>query len=674
MAALPWVQRDISWLRFNERVLAQAMRPDCPLLERCRFLGITAENLDEFYMVRLAKWRNKPDTAENRRIFQTLCEAVKDFVHRQYACWDELQGQLEASGISLLGQQQWDVRQRHMVAVLFRKKIQPLLTPFAVDAAHPFPYLASGQLALACLRRDPVKLAIVPLPMSLPRLFPLPCTDGRAFVLLEELVRSSLPSLLGGKPEMETAVFRVIRSAAETLQPGPDDLCRATKELLDRRRNGAVVRLETTAKKGGMYSLLLRYTQTAPTDVLVVPAMPDLRVCRQLAECLPVTELRWPGWRCAPAEDFLGETDAFAAIRRRDRLVFHPFEDFGCVIHFLQQAADDPAVRLIEQTLYRVSEPSPVIDALCRAAENGKTVVALVELQARFDEAHNLQVVERLRRAGCQVVYGAAGRKTHAKLLLVIRQEDGTLRRYAHIGTGNYNEVTARQYTDIGLFTCREAYTADVAAVFTHLTGGSQLPPLGSLVAAPAGLRSFLYRSIAEEMDYARQGRPCGIFAKVNALTDRGLIKRLYAASSVGVPVTLVVRGACCLRSGIPGVSSTIRVYSLVGRLLEHSRIFRFGSPERARYFIGSADWMPRNLDRRIEVLTPVEDAQAVMRLERCIERMLSDTVNRWEMLPDGRYERVAQSGEKTDCQSETGQKSMQPAQISILIDNNINR
>lgn len=672
MAAMPWTQRDVSWLQFNERVLAQAMRADRPLLERCRFLGITAENLDEFIAVRLAKRRSKPDTAEKRRIDLVLQRSVETFVWRQQACWEQLKEQLAAVGIRLLSEKQWDIRQRQATAEIFQTRIMPLLTPFTVDAAHPFPYLASGQLAIALLQPHKPEMVVLPLPVSLPRLFSLPCDNGRAFVLLEDVVQRFLFARFPEEPGRQMTVFRLLRSAAETLLPGADDLCRATRELLSRRRSGSVIRLETTADKGLLHTLLLGYAKTDPSNGTAACPRLDLRFCRQLADRLPLPALRWPAWRCAPAEDFWGEADPFAAIRRRDRLAFHPFEDFDCILRFLQQAAADPAVRLIEQTLYRVSEPSSVVDALCCAAKSGKTVVVLVELQARFDEAHNLQVVKRLLHSGCQVVYGTAGRKTHAKLLLVVRREGEILRRYAHIGTGNYNEVTAQQYTDIGLFTAREGYTADMAAVFAHLTGSSHLPPLRSLVAAPMGLREFLYQRIADEIAYAQQGRACGIFAKVNALTDRPLIARLYAASAAGVPITLVVRGACCLRAGVPGLSSTIRVYSLIGRLLEHSRIFRFGGPERARYYIGSADWMSRNLDRRVEVLTPVEEKHAVMRLERYINRMLSDTVNRWEMQPDGHYARVAPDGKNVDSQCENRIPDDLKNEFSILIDNNI--
>ena len=374
-------------------------------------------------------------------------------------------------------------------------------------------------------------------------------------------------------------------------------------------------------------------------DIYEVSGPLDLTFCLKLSGL--DESLCLPKLKPVQAVDFAGWNDPFAAIRERDRFVHHPYESFDCVVDFVRRAAEDPDVLAIKQTLYRVSGNSPIIAALIRAAENGKQVTVLVELKARFDEENNIHWALKLEEAGCHVIYGLAGLKTHCKILLVVRREEDGLRRYLHLGTGNYNDSTARQYTDMGLFTCRESFGADASSLFNVLTGYSRPPRYNRLVAAPDGMRDFFYRMIDGEMENARQGRPSGIFAKVNSLVDPGIIARLYAASAAGVPVTLVVRGICCLVSGVPGISENIRVFSLVGQLLEHSRIFRFENAGAPRLYLGSADWMPRNLDRRVELVFPIEEERIRRRVEEVISLLLEDTVNAREQQPDGSYKMV---------------------------------
>ena len=479
---------------------------------------------------------------------------------------------------------------------------------------------------------------MVQVPSILPRLVELPSQKGRAFILLETLLTHHLGDLFELHDIDAVASFRLTRNGDLSIDEEAEDLLIEIQESIKKRKRGKPVRLELSRHcDRELREFLTDMLQVDERDIYEVPGPLDLTFCFRLSGLDDA--LRLPPITPVVPADFWGVEDPFEAIRERDRFVHHPYESFDCVVDFVRRAAEDPDVLAIKQTLYRVSGQSPIIAALMKAADNGKQVTVLVELKARFDEENNIHWALKLEEAGCHVIYGLAGLKTHCKILLVVRREEDGLRRYLHLGTGNYNDSTARLYTDMGMFTCRESYGADASSLFNVLTGYSRPPQYSRLVAAPEGMRLFFYRMIDSEIQNASHGLPAGIFAKVNSLVDPAIIARLYEASQAGVPVNLVVRGICCLIPGLPGVSSNIRVFSIVGQLLEHSRIFRFENGGNPKLYLGSADLMPRNLDRRVELLFPVEDEEIRRRVDEAIELFLSDTVGARELHADGTYE-----------------------------------
>ena len=644
-----FINRELSWLDFNARVLEEAYEKDNPVLERCKFLGITASNLDEFFMVRVAGVREQvrsgykePDASglTPRQQLEKLSEKIHAFTEKQYNCLQRsLIPLLRQHHILLLKKEDLDSKQREFADDYFEDVLFPVLTPLAVDRSRPFPMLLNKSLNLAVRleREGETAFAVVQVPAILPRLVELPCEGERAFLPLEEILVLHLEDLFELHRIQAVAAFRVTRNSDLAIDEEAEDLLIEIQESIKKRKRGRPVRLELSRHcDPELREFLVDMLRVEEPDIYEVSGPLDLTFCFGLSSL--DDSLRLPPIEPVPAADFAGWEDMFAAIRERDRFVHHPYESFDAVVNFVRTAAEDPDVLAIKQTLYRVSGNSPIIAALIRAAENGKQVTVLVELKARFDEENNIHWALKLEEAGCHVVYGLAGLKTHCKILLVVRREEDGLRRYVHLGTGNYNDSTARQYTDMGMFTCRESFGTDASSLFNVLTGYSRPPRYNRLIAAPDGLRPFFYEMIDREIDNIRHGLPAGIFAKVNSLADPAMVVKLYEASQAGVPITLVVRGICCLTPGVPGVSDNITVMSLVGQLLEHSRIFRFENGGNPKLYLGSADWMPRNLDRRVELVFPVEEEAIRERVEEVIRLNTEDTVNARVENSEGKY------------------------------------
>ncbi len=572
-----------------------------------------------------------------------LSAKIHAFVEKQYTCLSRsLIPLLRQQAFFLLRAEEWNEDQQSFADDYFRNVLFPVLTPLAVDRSRPFPMLSNKSLNLGIrLKREgELAFAVVQVPSILPRLVELPCENGRAFVLLETIIEAHLAELFELHDIEAVAAFRVTRNADLDIDEESEDLLIEIQESIKKRKRGKPVRLELSRHcDGELKEFLTEMLDVDELDIYEIGGPLDLTFCFRISSL--DDRLRLPPINPVPAADFCGWEDMFAAIRERDRFVHHPYESFDSVVNFVRTAAEDPDVLAIKQTLYRVSGNSPIIAALMRAADNGKQVTVLVELKARFDEENNIHWALKLEEAGCHVIYGLAGLKTHCKILLVVRREEDGLRRYVHMGTGNYNDSTARQYTDMGMFTCRESYGADASSLFNVLTGYSRPPQYNRFVTAPEGMRPFFQRMIERETENAKNGLPSGIYAKVNSLVDPDIIYRLYAASQSGVPVRLVVRGICSLIPGVPGVSENIRVVSLVGQLLEHSRIFRFENGGNPKLYLGSADWMPRNLDRRVELVFPVEDEDIIRRVEEVIALTQEDTVNAREQNGDGVYSMV---------------------------------
>jgi polyphosphate kinase len=652
--------RELSWLDFADRLVDLAADVSLPLLERVKFLAILSSGLDEFFQVRVGGLKDhvaaglRARSADGRTASQQLKD-IRVKCLRLMKRSDEvfesgLVPELGEAGLYLTSINELDEAERERVLGVFEKDIFPVLTPLAVDPGHPFPYISNLSLNLAVLVNDPStreqRFARVKVPPLLPRFVPL--NGGSRFVALEELIAANLPRLF---PHMEIGrhhAFRVTRNADLDLEESEaDDLLAAVETELRRRRFGRAVRLEVDrGTPVGVRELLLAELELGADDVYESSAPLGLGQLWAL-HGIDRPDLHEPPWvpmtqpRLATAGD--GPVDLFAVLRERDVLVHHPYDSFTTSVEaFITQAADDPNVLAIKQTLYRTSEDTNIVSALVRAAEQGKQVAALVEVKARFDEQANILWARQLERAGVHVVYGLVGLKTHSKIVLVVRREDDELRRYCHIGTGNYNSETAKVYEDLGLLTADQATGEDLTDLFNHLTGYSRPVTYRRIVVAPEGMRPWVLSQIAEEAALGEMGR---ITIKVNGLTDPGVIDALYAASRAGVQIDLIVRGLCCLRPGVPGLSDRITVRSIMGRFLEHSRIFRFGNPEGerpVRYTIGSGDLMERNLDRRIEVLVPVLDTSLQARLEETIELNLADDTNAWILGPDGEWKRTA--------------------------------
>ncbi len=675
-----YFNRELSWLDFDERVLEEARDPSVPLLERLRFLTISASNLDEFFEVRVAGLQEQlynslepqdtpPDGLGPLAQIVEISRRAHDFVARQYETWQaEIRPALEQHGVLLCEPEDLDAAQTAFLDDYFDSQIYPVLTPLAIDPAHPFPHLHNKSLNLI-LRLEsqahdsPRQLyAVLQVPGILNRLVNLPdAGDGkRRFILLRDVIGPRLDSLFGGFKVAARAAFRVTRDSDLTIQENEvkSSLLSTIQETLRQRKWGDAVRLEIAdTADDGFLSLLRSALDLEERDVYKVPGPVDLTALLGLCRIEGYRELKEQPFEPQMPAVLTSRASLFSAIRDGDLLVHHPYESFEAVIQFIEQAADDPQVLAIKQTLYRTAEDNPIINALARAAENGKQVTALVELQARLDEENNIVKARALQKAGVHVVYGMVGLKTHCKAVLVVRREIDGIRRYVHMGTGNYNPSTARFYTDLSFFTCRPEFGEDASALFNLLTGYSQCHDWKKLIVAPQYLADRVTQFIDREREHARAGRPARIIAKMNSLVDPGIIQALYAASQAGVRIDLIVRGICCLRPGVPGVSENIRVLSIIDRFLEHSRLSYFQNGDDPEVYLTSADWMPRNFRRRVELMFPVEEPRLKNRLiDGILGVYLSDNVKTRFLQADGSYRRPehkGQDGPKVRCQME---------------------
>jgi polyphosphate kinase len=662
-----YFNREFSWLDFNARVLALAADPSQPLLERCKFLAIFSSNLDEFFMVRVAsviealeagRPSSTPDRLPREQVLEGIRERVLELVDLQASVWrDEVRPSLAAEGIvvanidDLPGSAQADLHIR------FEREIEPVLIPLAVGPGLPFPYISGLSLNLGLTVRDPhtgeSRFARVKVPRTLPRFV----RGGDILVPVEQVIAANLGRVFPGMEITRRVLFRVTRDADFSISDEADDLLNAVERELSRRRFGGPVRVEVEARSSGtLLEDIKDGLGVSDTEVYPISSLLDQTALWQVA-ALDRPDLKDRPWEPRVPARLMGgrdDGDIFAEIRRGDILVHHPYDSFeASVARFVHEAADDPDVVTIEQTLYRTSGDTPIVPALIRAAERGKGTVCLVELKARFDEEQNIRWAKALERAGVHVVYGLPGLKTHAKLCLVVRREGSRLRRYAHIGTGNYHPTTSRHYTDTGLFTCRDDVVDDVADLFNYLTGFARPPEYRRALVAPEHLREGLLQHIDRVTERHGQGHPGHIRMKLNSLIDGRLIQALFRASCAGVPVDLCVRGICGFVPGVPGVSENIRVLSVVGRFLEHSRIFAFTSGDERAVYMGSADIMARNLDDRVELVAPVDDPALADELMRVLDIMLADTATAWCLHPDRSWERVRPAGGDTPFSSQ---------------------
>ncbi|MBD1899134.1 polyphosphate kinase 1 [Trichocoleus sp. DQ-A3] len=677
-----YFNRELSWLEFNNRVLHEAIDPRTPLLERLKFMGIFSANFDEYFMVRVAALKQQveakvsqltPDGRTPSDQLEEISLAARPLVAQQHQHFEKaLRPLMTAQGIHLLDYVDLNQEQRAYLQNYFEEQIFPVLTPLAVDPSHPFPYMSNLSLNLAVVVKDPDTgeelFARVKVPKVLPRFLPLRLESGLGSrssgleeerfrnerliwmgVPLEQVIAHNLESLFPGMNIQEYHPFRITRNAdLEVEEDEADDLMLAIEQELRKRRvGGSAVRMEIQASMPeSMKGMLMRELGLLERDVYEVDGLLGLADLMYFMQ-LPLPELKDPVWtpgipprlrRLSEGDLDEGE-DIFSVIRTADLMVHHPYQSFGGTVQrFITQAAIDPNVLAIKMTLYRTSGDSPILNALITAAEHGKQVAVLVELKARFDEENNINWARKLEQAGVHVVYGLVGLKTHTKVVLVVRREENQIRRYVHIGTGNYNPKTARIYTDVGLLSCREDLGADLTDLFNYLTGYSRQRSYRKLLVSPVNCRDRFLSLIHREIEHCHHGKSGRIVAKMNSLTDPQLIASLYEASIAGVKIDLIIRGICCLRPGVEGVSENIRTISVVGRYLEHSRIFYFQNAGSEEVYIGSADWMRRNLDRRVEAIAPIEDPEISKDLQEILGIMLADNRHAWDLQPDGRY------------------------------------
>ncbi len=658
--------RELSWLAFNWRVLEEAGNTGIPLLERLRFLSISATNLDEFFTVRVAGLRELSNSRsatpgiDGRTPAQQLVLIDKDarlLMQAQQDSWNQLRDELQAQGITLCSQSDLNQDDLKHLEKTFLDQVFPVLSPLAVDPAHPFPFIPNTGFVLALqLERisdqKPLQ-ALLPIPNQIDRFVRLPAQgEQQRFLPMEELLLVHLAALFPGYKSVGNCAFRVLRDSDLELEDEAEDLVREFEVALKRRRRGRVVRLKLTANAPKALRKTIMHELNAGEDTVIeIKGLLGIADLKELVlDNRP--DLQWPGFTPRVPERVQDhDGDMFAAIRQKDMLLHHPYETFDMVVRFLQQAANDPNVLAIKQTFYRTSRDSPIVAALCEAAEHGKSVTALVELKARFDEAANIRQSRRLERAGAHVVYGFINYKTHAKISTVVRREGDRLVTYTHYGTGNYHPITARIYTDLSLFTCDGALGRDATKVFNYLSGYAQPVGLENLAISPLNLKSTLLARIEKEASFATEGRPAEIWAKMNSIVDVDVIDALYSASQKGVKISLVVRGICGLRPGIKGLSENIRVKSIVGRFLEHSRIVCFGNghglpAKKAAVFISSADWMGRNLVRRVETLVRIRNATVKAQIvSQIMAANMADEAQSWQLGPDGNYLRTAAAG-----------------------------
>lgn len=661
--------REISWLGFNERVLSEAKDKNIPLFERLKFLSITASNLDEFFMVRVASLKDmvhakytKPDIAgmTPKEQLKALAPEVKSLIQAQYNTYNRsLIPALKKAGVKVVEKHEdLNEEQQEFVDRYFEEAVYPVLTPMAMDSARPFPLIRNKTLNIGALiakkgkkEKEELEFATVQVPSVLPRIIEIPGDkkNKTTVVLLEEIIERNIGKLFLSNPVVCTCPYRIIRNADLTIdEDEAADLLTEIEKQLKKRQWGEVIRLDVEEKMDPRLLKILKMEfDMKEEDIHYINGPLDLTFLMKMYKLEGFDDLKVAPYVPAPVKEMMTDEDIFTQIRRQDILLHHPYMSFDPVVDFVRQASRDPEVLAIKQTLYRVSGNSPIIAALAQAAENGKQVTVLVELKARFDEENNIVWAKKLEKAGCHVIYGLLGLKTHSKITLVVRKEEEGIRRYVHLGTGNYNDSTAKQYTDCGILTCSAKIGEDATAVFNMLSGYSEPKSWNKLVVAPIWMRDRFLHLIEMEQRRALEGKEARIVAKMNSLCDRDVIAALYAASASGVKIDLIIRGICCLKVGIPGVSENITVRSIVGNFLEHSRIFYFYSDGKEQLFMGSADWMPRNLDKRVEIVFPVEDSRLKEEVKHILHIQLADNVKAHILQPDGTYEKIDKRGKQ---------------------------
>ncbi len=657
--------RELSWLKFNSRVLYEAKDKTIPLLERLKFVGITSSNLDEFFMVRVASLKDmvhagykKKDIAGMTASEQlaAINAATRALVDSQYFTYNRsMLPLLKEQNIEIIhAHEALNEKQKAFVDNYFQDSVYPVLTPMAVDASKPFPLIRNKTLNIGALIKrkgsdQEIEFATVQVPSVLPRIVEIPSAieNGRTFILLEQMIERNISKLFLNFKVVCAFPYRIMRNADLPIdEDEAADLLKEIQKQLKKRQWGEVIRLEVEEGiEEPLLSILKEELHVKDEDIYEINGPLDLTFVMKLYDLEDCDHLRYKKFRPQPVPQIHPEEDIFTAIRRGDIFMHHPYHTFDPVVEFIRQASMDKDVLAIKQTLYRVSGNSPIIASLAQAAENGKQVFVLVELKARFDEEHNIVWAKKLEQAGCHVIYGLVGLKTHSKIAMVVRREEEGIRRYVHLGTGNYNDSTAKLYTDCGIFTCSESIGEDATAVFNMLSGYSEPLSWNSLVVAPIWLRKKFLKLISRETKYAKEGKEGRIIAKMNSLCDKGIIAALYEASAAGVKIDLIIRGICCLKVGIEGISENIRVRSIVGNFLEHSRIFYFLNDGQPEFYMGSADWMPRNLDRRVEILFPVEEEEIKKSVYHILEVELADNVKAHILNKDGQYEKIDKRG-----------------------------
>jgi len=663
-----YLNRELSWLEFNDRVLDEARDKSNPLLERIKFLAITCSNLDEFFMIRVASLKDQVKAGYTKIDISGLTpkQQLKQISVRTHIMVEKQYNTINRSLIPLLGKngikvllnEELDDVQKTYITDYFSDMLYPVLTPMAVDSSRPFPLILSKSLNIGILLKhsDEDKgymFATVQVPSGLPRMIELPGSadkSGRHFIFLEEIIRMFLDTLFTGREIICAHTYRITRNADLSIdEEEAEDLLQEIEKSLKKRNWGAGIRLEVDHLiDERLLNILKNSLEIHKGDIYFIKGPIDLTFLMKLSSIEGYKHLKYKPYEPQYLQALKGEEDIFRAIDRKDIFVHHPYDSFDAVIEFVEKASKDPDVLAIKQTLYRVSGNSPIVRALEQAAESGKQVMVLLEVKARFDEERNIQWAKRLEQAGCHVIYGLVGLKTHCKITLVVRREESGIKRYVHLGTGNYNDITATLYTDMGLFTTNEYIGADASAVFNMLSGYSEPPQWYKLEAAPLGLRKKLLSLIENERQNALAGKRAIIMAKMNSLVDRELISALYSASAAGVEIKLIVRGICCLRSGVKGISENITVISIVGRFLEHSRINYFYNDGREDVYLSSADWMPRNLDGRVELLFPVEDSDIKAKIIGILEIELADTLKARVLEQSGKYKKIDRRGKKS--------------------------
>ena len=665
-----YVNRELSWLEFNYRVLSEARDKNLPLFERLKFLSITASNLDEFFMVRVASLKDmvhagytKPDLAGLRASEQLvkIGEKTHEFVNMQYSTYNRsLVPTLRQNGLRIVEHhEELTEAEAGYVDEYFEENIYPVLTPMAVDSSRPFPLIRNKTLNIAALLQkksgeEDLEFAMVQVPSVLPRIVEIPADrkSGRSVILLEEIIERNIGSMFLNYNVVAYSPFRIMRNADLTIdEEEAVDLLEEIQKQLKKRQWGEAIRLEIDEKMDkSLLKILKRELSISSGDIYEIGGPLDLTFLMKMYGLEGFEHLKAPKYVPQRVPALMNEDDIFTNIRKGDILLHHPYETFGPVVNFVKSAAKDPDVLAIKQTLYRVSGNSPIIAALAEAADNGKQVSVLVELKARFDEENNINWAKKLEKAGCHVIYGLVGLKTHSKITLVVRREEDGIRRYVHLGTGNYNDSTAKLYTDLGLMTCNPQIGEDATAVFNMLSGYSEPLHWNKLVVAPIWLRNRFLKMIRRETQNALKKKPAHIMAKMNSLCDKEIAAALYEASCAGVKIEMVIRGICCLKAGIPNLSENIEVHSIVGNFLEHARVFYFendGSPE---IYMGSADWMPRNLDKRVEIMFPVEEESLKEQVMHVLKVQLEDNVKAHILKPDGTYEKPDKRGKVLVC------------------------